>query len=109
MTQRATSVRQVFEAMPGRFVPERAGDLNVTIQFDLSGDDGGQWTVSVSGGQVRVAEGAAANPTLVFRATADDYLALINGDLSPVQAFMQGKVQLTGDMSLALKMQSWFK
>ena len=29
---------QVFEAMPTYFQPDKAGNTNATIQFDLSGD-----------------------------------------------------------------------
>ena len=108
MAQRATTVREIFDAMPGKFLPEQAGDLQATIQFNLSGEGGGQWRVAVANRQIAVAEGVAANPTLTFRAEAGDYLALVNGELNPINAFMQGKVQITGDMALALKLQKLF-
>ena len=108
MPQRATTVREIFEAMPGRFLPEQAGDLNATIQFDLSGEGGGQWYLAIADRKIAVTEGAVAKPTMMFSAAASDYLAIVNGDLNPINAFMQGKVKIQGDMSLALSMQKMF-
>ena len=35
-----------------------------------------------------------------------DLVALSNGELNPVAAFMQGRIKVTGDMSLALRLQN---
>ncbi len=108
MAPRATSAQEIFDAMPGRLLPEQAGDLNATILFDLSGEGGGQWLLTLANKQATVIQGAAPNPTMTFSASASDYVAIINGDLNAMQAFMQGKVKIKGDMSLALKLQTIF-
>jgi putative sterol carrier protein len=38
----------------------------------------------------------------------DDLRDLINGDLNPMSAFMFGKLKISGDMSVAMKLQSLF-
>src|ERR1051326_6817061 len=106
---RVTSVKEVFEAIDGRELPEEAGNLQVTIQFDLSGEGGGQWYVTVANRRGTVAQGGTPNPNVTFSSSVNDYLAIINGDLNPVSAFMQGKVRVQGDMALVMKMQSLFK
>ena len=53
-------------------------------------------------------EGETANPTITVVATADDYLKMVNGDLSAMSAFMAGKVKVKGNMGLAMKLQSIF-
>jgi len=108
MAQRVTSVKEVFEAMAGKFLPEQAGDLNATIQFDLSGEGGGQWYVTIADRQAVVNQGVASSPNVTFSTSVNDYLAIINGDLNPVNAFMQGKVRVQGDVALAMKMQNLF-
>jgi putative sterol carrier protein len=40
--------------------------------------------------------------------TADDYVKMASGELNPVVAFMQGKIKLQGDMSLAMRIQEIF-
>jgi putative sterol carrier protein len=102
------SIQEVFQAMPSRFQPEKAGDLKAVIQFNLTGEGGGQYTVSIADGACSVAEGVAPSPNMTLTATAADYLSMLNGETNPMQAFMQGKIQVKGDVSLALKMQSIF-
>jgi acyl-CoA dehydrogenase len=37
---------------------------------------------------------------------AQDLVALANGELNAMSAFMQGKIKVSGDMSLAMRLQS---
>ena len=105
---RVNSPQEIFDAMPGRFLPEQAGDLRAIIQFDLSGDGGGQWNATIANRQLTVQPGVAVSPSLTFSAAASDYVAMINGELNPMQAFMQGKVRVRGDMPLVMRMQNLF-
>jgi putative sterol carrier protein len=41
--------------------------------------------------------------------TASDYVDMIMGKLNGQMAFMSGKLKISGDMGLAMKMQSLFK
>jgi putative sterol carrier protein len=103
-----TSVQEIFDMMGSRPLPEQAADINATIQFDLSGEGGGQWYVTASGGQATASAGTAPNPNLTLSASAADYLALFNGQLNPMNAFMQGKLRIKGDMALAMRLQKLF-
>jgi putative sterol carrier protein len=108
MPQRFKSVKEVIDFLPGQFNPEQMGDLNATAQFDLSGEEGGQWNASVANGKLTIHEGVAANPNLTFSGSANDFLAMANGDLNPMSAFMQGRIKVRGDLSLAMRMQKMF-
>ncbi len=105
---RVNSIQEVFDAMPARFLADQAGDMRATIQFDLSGDGGGQWYAIIADRALQVNAGQALSPSLTLATSATDYLALINGELKPMAAFMQGRVRVRGDMPLLLKMQSLF-
>jgi putative sterol carrier protein len=105
---RVTSAQEVFDAMPSRFKPDQAGDMRATIQFDLSGEGGGQWHVTIADRKLAVNAGQAAAPSLTLTTTASDYLSIINGELKPMAAFMQGKLRVRGDMPLLMKIQSLF-
>jgi putative sterol carrier protein len=105
---RVNSAEEVFALMPEHFLPEQAGNLNAVLQFDLSGDGGGQWVAAIAGGQLTVTKGTVPSPNLTLNMAAKDYVAMVNGELNPMTAFMQGKVKAKGDTPLLMKMQKMF-
>lgn len=102
------TVQEIFAAMPGRFNVERAGDFNATIQFDLAGDNGGQWYVAVDEGNATVTEGQHEQPAATIRMTASDFADMMTGNLDPMNAFMMGKVKVEGDLNSVMKFQTLF-
>jgi putative sterol carrier protein len=74
----------------------------------LEGEDGGQWHAAIGNQQLAVTPGVADNPTVTLSMAARDYLAMVNGELNAMQAFMQGKIRMKGDMALVMKMQKMF-
>ncbi len=105
---RASSVKEVFENIDQGFQPAKAEGVDAIFQFVLTGDDGGTYWIRVANNQAEVHEGQSEDPTMTITSTAEDYLALVNGDLNPMMAFMQGKIKVKGDMGLALKLQALF-
>jgi putative sterol carrier protein len=106
---RTNSPQEIFDAMASRSLPEQAADINATIQFDLSGQGGGQWYAVVANGSFNIQPGTTPNPSLLFSASAADFVSVANGELNPVNAFMQGRVRIKGDMALAMRLQSLFR
>jgi putative sterol carrier protein len=103
-----TSCKQVFDQMPGRLNKDAAKGLNAVYQFDLAGDGGGKWAVSINNEQCSIQEGAHPSPNITISMAAKDYLDMIAGKLNGQMAFMTGKLRIQGDMGLALKLQSLF-
>ena len=99
------NVTQLFALIPSRFDPAKWGPDDAVLQFNVSGDGGGTWTASIESGKLTVTQGVAPQPTMSLTCTDADLLSMVNGELSPVSAFMQGKVKIEGNMSLALKLQ----
>ena len=99
------SVTQLFTLIPSRFDPAKWGPDDAVLQFNVSGDGGGNWTAAITGGSLSVSQGVAPEPTMTLNCTDADLLSMVNGELSPVSAFMQGKVKIEGNMALALKLQ----
>lgn len=105
----AGSVKEFFTDLPGKVDPAKAGNMNATFQFDITGDGGGKWYAEIAGGAVKIAEGAADKPTIVLVSSAADWLDLVNGKLSGQTAFLTGKLKIQGDMTLAMKLESLFQ
>ncbi|MFQ3565405.1 MAG: SCP2 sterol-binding domain-containing protein [Aggregatilineales bacterium] len=97
-------VSNLFPAMVERFDPAKAEGISAAIQFDLSGDNGGQYWLRLADGKAEAGEGEVENPKMTLRASAEDFYTMMNGGLNPMQAFMTGKVKIQGDTSLALKL-----
>lgn len=103
------TVVDLMTKMPSAFVPEKAMGLDVVLQFKFSGSEPGEWYAVIKDGQVTVQQGAHPSPKMTLSADSDDYIKLFTGQLDPMQAFMAGKLKLTGDLNLAMKMTQFFK
>ena len=103
------TAKEIIEAIPSAFVPERAKGLKATYQFELTGEGGGDWVLEVADQQCQVSEGVAAEPDVTISLTAADYVALVNGELDAMGAFMRGKLKVKGNMGLAMKAMNLFQ
>lgn len=85
---------------------ERIGDasgLDATVKFDFSDDgilyiDGTKQPYQVSN------EDKDADCTITM--SLDDFKEMAAGDLDPTTAFMMGKIKVSGDMTVAMKLSS---
>ncbi|HQA69093.1 MAG TPA: SCP2 sterol-binding domain-containing protein [Aggregatilineales bacterium] len=102
----ADSVQELFTELPKRFDPEAWGSQDATLAFKVTGAQGGEWVADIRNRELEVREGTAEDANMTLIAEDKDLLAMINGELNPVTAFMQGKVKIQGDMSLAMKLQN---
>ena len=101
------SFRRVAPIIPERLAakPEVAEQIGSSYQFDLTGDDGGQWFVDLTKKSDNVGAGTLDEPGVTVTMSASDFVDLVEGKLNGQMAFMQGKLKIKGDMSLALKLQ----
>jgi putative sterol carrier protein len=102
------TVKETFDAMGGRFKPDRAAGTDAVVQYDISGEGGGTWHAVIKDGACTVAEGAGTNPALTLSMAAQDWLDMTSGKQSGQMLFMSGKLKLKGDMGLAMKLGSMF-
>ena len=102
------TVPETFGAMPGRFRPDRAQGVSATIQYDIGGEGGGTWHVTIADGKCAVHQGAAAAPALTIAMSAQDWLDMLAGKLNGQVAFMSGRLRHKGEMSLLLRLPGMF-
>lgn len=103
-------VKDIFDKIE-RKIFEKKGELSDTkalIQFNISGPEGGNWVIDLKDESMGVREGDEdANCT--FSATDVNFLKLINKEIKPEMAIMTGKLKLSGDVMLAMKLANLFK
>lgn len=76
--------------------------LAATLKFDC-GDDGRVYIDGQSTPNSVSNDDADADCTVGI--TLDDLAAMVQGDLEPTTGFMMGKLKVSGDMSVALRLQ----
>ena len=103
------TIEKLMELMPEAFRPEKAGDINVDVQFHLQGEEGGDWVVHIRDGACAVEQGTTESARLTLTAGAQDYLDIVTGKLNAMSAFAQGKIKLKGDLGLAMKLMDFFE
>ena len=91
-------VKAIFEKMPRVFNADAAKGVDATFQFNISGEGGGNWYAEVKGETCKVEAGVHANPTSTIGMDAADFVDMINGKLSAMQAFTSGKLKIGGDI-----------
>lgn len=90
--------------LPSRFKPEKAAGINTVAQVNISGPEGGSWTVTIKDQKMTVTEGVNPNPELTLKMNPNDFLDLVNQKLSAEKAFFTGKIQFKGNIAVALKL-----
>jgi putative sterol carrier protein len=108
MVMQVSNVKEYIETLPQRFQATASKGVHAVFQFELSGDGGATFHVTVDDGTMKVAEGQAEAPSTTIKMKSDDYVKMVNGQLSGTMAFMKGALKVSGNMMLAQKMQTIF-
>ena len=91
------------DVLPAKIDPGAAKGLHLVVQFALSGEGGGIWLLEVHDGSVTVTNPPAPSPeaAATVRASADDFIKILNGHLSGADAFMSQQLAVDGDLDAA--------
>ena len=91
------------------FNPKKAAGIDASIQLKLTGAQSADWVATIKDAKCTLTQGTAPAPKLTVSADSADFIKIFSGQLDGMQAFMQGKLKVTGDMSLAMKLMGLFK
>lgn len=104
-----TVLDQVFDGMKAAFQPDKAAGQSAVIQWDITAPDGTRsYQVKVDDGTIEVNKGGTDAARVTLGLALPDFIRFISGKLDGMQAFMTGKLKLSGDMMFAQSMQNWF-
>lgn len=76
--------------------------INKTFQFNVS--DGSPFYVQAGEGEVKIVEGTIQSVSATITSTEQVLNDLFSGKLNGVQAFMQGKLKISGDIFAVQKL-----
>jgi putative sterol carrier protein len=102
------NVREIMQDIPNHFNAEKAKGVSATVQCLFSGDQSSEWVIRIKDQTCEVEEGKANDADLTIKADGQDGVNILTGKLDAMRAYMLGKVKVFGDLSLGMKLTSFF-
>ena len=108
----AVDIQKLFnEELPAQLAknPDGAKQIGAKYQINISGDGGGEWYIDVSDTGPKAEKGNPGNADCTISITAEDFQKLHeNPQANGMQLFFAGKLKVTGNQMLAMKLQKLF-
>lgn len=98
------TARELLNRLPDVLDSEAAGDTSAVIEYRLAEP----MHQVLAGGTLQTIDGPAPAPDVTVAMRDDDLVALFRGELSPMVAFMTGRLRITGDVGLAQRLVTLF-
>lgn len=100
-------VREFVEETIGRLLLNRVAQAlpdDVVVALRVSGAGGGDWQIERTPQGTRLSPLRSGSKDCTVSCSASDFLALVKGELDPRDAYLKGRIGLTGDIGLALSL-----
>lgn len=92
----SATAKQIIESLPSRMKEGSGKGIDIYYHFDISGDKGGKYTVSVNDGVCKVEEGLnGSDPKCVITTTDSVYEEVETGKTNAQMALMFGKIKVS--------------
>ncbi len=89
------TAKEIILSIPLRLKKDKASGYSTVFQFDLSGENGGQYTLVVTNGDAKIEEGLQGTPECIVTTDAKIYEDIELGRLDPTIAFMGGQIRVS--------------
>ena len=89
------TAKEIIMSIPLRIKKDKAENYSTVFQFDISGENGGQYTLTVVNGDAKIEEGLAGTPECIVTTDAKVYEDIELGRMDPTMAFMGGQIRVT--------------
>ena len=110
MTQGLPATRdEAIDWLRKHFHADAARGVRAVFQLDLAGNDGGGIQLRIDDGQLEVLAEPAPTPHVRLRLAADDYYGVLAGRENADLLYMDGRLEIDGDLSLAMKLRTLFR
>jgi len=100
----------VFEGMKAAFDSSKAAGQNAVIQYAIDSPAGKMnYQLIVQDGACELSKGTAEKPRVTLAISLPNFLRMMTGELIGMQAFMSGKLKVSGDVMFSQKLATWFR
>jgi putative sterol carrier protein len=104
-----TITELMTETIKTSFIPEKATGVDTVIQLRFTGSQASDWYLVIKDRQCQSIQGTHPDPKMTMTVDSEDYIKMAIGEMDAMLAFMRGKVKVSGDMTVALKMGQYFR
>ncbi len=102
------SLKDAFESMPYGLNKELAKNVDVVVQFELTGNEEQKSHLIIKNQKCEYISGLHNNPTVTIKADSKLWLDITNGDIDSVKAYLDKKYEMIGDASIMLNFDKFF-
>jgi len=106
--KKAIVAKEIILDLANRFKSEKAGDLVGNYQFDISGKNGGQFSVLINKGELKVEQGLNGEASCLVEVADSVYEGVESGEVNPQTALMKGDLKVS-DIAEMMKFSSLFR
>ena len=99
-------IREHIESLPRRFRDGAANGIAAEVQLNIGGLG---FVVAFADHHCMVREGSVASPHATVAASAETWFAIDGGKVTGPNAFQAGKLEVSGNLDLAVRLQTLFK
>jgi uncharacterized OB-fold protein/putative sterol carrier protein len=97
-----TAVEDIFNTMEERFIPEGTHGVDASIGYNISGEGGGNWRVTLKEGTLNVEklDAEVSGCAAILNAEAETFVGVTLGKIDAGEAFSGGKIRVDGDITI---------
>ncbi|XP_035828856.1 stomatin-like protein 1 [Aplysia californica] len=102
----ALTPAEILASIQSALCPTLVQRIKATFQFEITGEGGGTYFLDLKNGDGFIGLGLdpSGDPAATLTLTFADLQAMLAGRLQPFQAYMSGRLRVSGDVSAALKL-----
>ncbi|EZA47735.1 Hydroxysteroid dehydrogenase-like protein [Ooceraea biroi] len=99
-------IPRIFNAIETNLSSELVNKTGAIYQFNIKGDEAGTWFIDLKNGKGAIGKGEPSQPAdATFTMESSNFFAMFSGKLKPAAAFMSGKLNISGNLQKAMKLE----
>jgi hypothetical protein len=107
-----TNAKELFDDMIPRGLaknPDKAKEVGAVYAFRITGDDGGDWVVDLTGDPPTCKPGTSDSAQCTIEVEHSDFKRMLAEPQAGMELYFSGKLRVSGDPMLATRLQQFFR
>ncbi|MBM3274126.1 MAG: SCP2 sterol-binding domain-containing protein [Candidatus Sericytochromatia bacterium] len=102
---------EIFALLSSRFDSDaaQAAGASVSYHIAITGPEQSDWSIGIQDGELTIEPGKPLAPDATLLLSADDWTALVHGQLSDKSAILTGRIKVRGSKPEAMLLKTYFR